>query len=579
MADDDGSGRQAGETLESGKYRLEKLLGSGSHAEVWLATDTADGSQVAIKLLHEHVMALRGVVARFMREMNAIRRLSKNQYVVAGLVFIRGPGYMGIVMEYIHGGETLRSRMGTHNASAHEALRVVSHILRALAAAHEIGLIHRDVKPENVLLNGSTSPETAMLADFGIARAAASDGGGTRIGTVMGTFWYMSLEQARGAHHTTLRSDIFSLGVMLAEIVGVRPLVSGYDDFDRLADETRRQTWLARIADPFIRAVVEIATRNEFIDGVVVPRRYESATAMLVAVEATMLAVPQGEIPWVKREERRQPDPHTIIKEISEEVPAVGHASEISSVVDVAAPTATSKKISSPPPRVGQRLGMMALVAAPIIVIIGMAINTFSNSEQSDVQEVTVAPEVAAPPAAPPPVPVAALPPEPATVPPPIAAAPSEEPKLEVQEVASVQKTEAPPAKKAEAKSKAPPKTAAPMVAETPKPETVSKVTVVITSHPTAVKVGERIEIAATISIPDGMTEKSRALFCRGAKKKEEEKEGPWQKRPLTDGATARGTIAALPAFGNRVDCYVGVWLVGGDEPIKSKPPATTTIE
>lgn len=197
----------------SGRYRLEERVGRGGMAEVYRATDLLLERAVAVKVLHPQFASDDEFVERFRREAQAAASLSHPNVVN---IFDVGEdaGTYYIVMEYVRG-RTLRAVLQERGPlPIHEALEIAAQVASALAAAHSQGLVHRDVKPANILI--STSGQV-KVTDFGIARAA-SESSLTQTGTVLGSVGYVSPEQARGEEVTGL-SDLYSLGATLYEML------------------------------------------------------------------------------------------------------------------------------------------------------------------------------------------------------------------------------------------------------------------------------------------------------------------------------------------------------------------------
>ncbi len=205
----------AGNTLVDGRYRVVRRLGSGGMADVYCAEDTHLGRQVAIKVLHRRFAQDQEFVERFRREAKSAAGLSHPNVVG---VFDRGEheGTYYIAMELLEG-ETLKGIVAAEAPMPQE--RVIDlglQILQAAGFAHSHGVIHRDFKPHNVIVDEHGH---AKVTDFGIARAGASEM--TETGSIMGTAQYLSPEQAQG-HAVTATSDIYSIGVMLYEMLAGR---------------------------------------------------------------------------------------------------------------------------------------------------------------------------------------------------------------------------------------------------------------------------------------------------------------------------------------------------------------------
>jgi eukaryotic-like serine/threonine-protein kinase len=200
-------------TVLSGRYRLEQRLGSGGMSTVYLARDETLERWVAAKVLHREISDQPDQIERFRREARAVAQVS-HPNVVAVIDAGEDAGRPYIVFEYIEG-ETLKQRIDRMGKlPLDECAAYAIEVGRGLAAAHGRRLVHRDVKPQNVLID----PEgRAKVTDFGIARELETDGL-TRTGRVLGTTDYVSPEQAMG-HPVDARSDIYSLGVLLFEMV------------------------------------------------------------------------------------------------------------------------------------------------------------------------------------------------------------------------------------------------------------------------------------------------------------------------------------------------------------------------
>jgi eukaryotic-like serine/threonine-protein kinase len=208
-------------TTLSGRYRLESKLGSGGMSTVYLARDETLERWVAVKIMHREISDDAAQLERFRREARAVARLS-HPNLVAVIDAGEDGGHPYIVFEYVEG-ETLKQRIERLGPlPADEAAAYAIEIGRGLAAAHAQNLVHRDVKPQNVLID----PEgRAKVTDFGIARSLEADGL-TVTGRVLGTTDYVSPEQAMG-HGVDARTDIYSLGVVLYEmLIGSPPFAA-----------------------------------------------------------------------------------------------------------------------------------------------------------------------------------------------------------------------------------------------------------------------------------------------------------------------------------------------------------------
>jgi tRNA A-37 threonylcarbamoyl transferase component Bud32 len=200
-------------TVLSGRYKLEAKLGSGGMSTVYLAKDSTLDRDVAIKVMHREMSEQADQLERFRQEARAVAKLS-HPNVVAVIDAGEDGGHPYIVFEYVEG-ETLKQRISRVGAlDAQEALAYAIEIARGLTVAHGRNMVHRDIKPQNVLIDAEGR---AKLTDFGISRQLEQDGM-TATGRVLGTTDYVAPEQAMG-HPVDPRSDVYSLGVVLYEML------------------------------------------------------------------------------------------------------------------------------------------------------------------------------------------------------------------------------------------------------------------------------------------------------------------------------------------------------------------------
>ncbi|GAA0668785.1 Stk1 family PASTA domain-containing Ser/Thr kinase [Streptomyces thermocarboxydovorans] len=223
MSQDGAQSQNTGRALAGGRYQLRDLLGQGGMASVHLAYDSVLDRQVAIKTLHTELGREQAFRERFRREAQSVAKLTHTNIVS---VFDTGEDELDgmttpyIVMEYVEGrplGSVLDEDIRQQGAMpADKALKITADVLAALEISHEMGLVHRDIKPGNVMM---TKRGVVKVMDFGIARAMQSGVTSmTQTGMVVGTPQYLSPEQALG-RGVDARSDLYSVGIMLFQLV------------------------------------------------------------------------------------------------------------------------------------------------------------------------------------------------------------------------------------------------------------------------------------------------------------------------------------------------------------------------
>ncbi|MGW7206411.1 protein kinase domain-containing protein [Streptomyces sp. NPDC054837] len=282
MSQDGAHGRYAGRAIANNRYQLRDLLGEGGMASVHLAHDTVLDRPVAIKTLHTELGREQAFRERFRREAQAVAKLTHTNIVSVfdtGEDNLDGTTMPYIVMEYVEGrplGSVLDEDVRQYGAMpADKALKITADVLAALEISHEMGLVHRDIKPGNVMM---TKRGVVKVMDFGIARAMQSGVTSmTQTGMVVGTPQYLSPEQALG-RGVDARSDLYSVGIMLFQLVTGRlpfdadsPLAIAYA---HVQEEPVAASQINRALPPAVDALIARALKKNPNE------RFPSAEAM-----------------------------------------------------------------------------------------------------------------------------------------------------------------------------------------------------------------------------------------------------------------------------------------------------------
>ncbi|MFF4588329.1 protein kinase [Streptomyces sp. NPDC001388] len=302
MSQDGAQGGHAGRALAGGRYQLRDLLGQGGMASVHLAYDSVLDRQVAIKTLHTELGREQAFRERFRREAQAVAKLTHTNIVSVfdtGEDEVSGLTTPYIVMEYVEGrplGSVLDEDVRQQGAMpADKALKITADVLAALEISHEMGLVHRDIKPGNVMM---TKRGVVKVMDFGIARAMQSGVTSmTQTGMVVGTPQYLSPEQALG-RGVDARSDLYSVGIMLFQLVTGRlpfdadsPLAIAYA---HVQEEPVAPSSINRSLPPALDALVARALKKNPNE------RFPTAVAMrdeCLRVAASCQAAPPSIVP------------------------------------------------------------------------------------------------------------------------------------------------------------------------------------------------------------------------------------------------------------------------------------------
>ncbi|HTK40788.1 MAG TPA: protein kinase, partial [Gemmatimonadales bacterium] len=297
------------QTALAGRYQLDRELGAGGMATVYLAQDVRHARRVAVKVLRPELSAVIGA-ERFLGEIKLTANL-QHSHILPLFDSGEADSFLFYVMPFVEG-ETLRTRLNREKQlPVAEAVRIATEVASALDYAHRHGVVHRDIKPENILLHDGQ----AMVADFGIALAASKASGDrmTETGMSLGTPHYMSPEQAMGEREITARSDVYALGAVLYEMLTGDPPFTGSTAqaiVARVVTESPRPLLPQRhTIPPHIEAAVLTAleklpadrfgTASEFAEALATPTYTAPATAPTVATPAAPIPTRARASSWV----------------------------------------------------------------------------------------------------------------------------------------------------------------------------------------------------------------------------------------------------------------------------------------
>jgi serine/threonine-protein kinase len=254
-----------GQVLD-GRYRVDSLIAHGGMATVYLATDRRLDRVVALKVMHPELARHNEFVSRFIREAKTAAQLT-HPNIVAVFDQSADGGHVYLVMEYVDG-QTLRELLSDRGRfTPREALEILAPVLSALGAAHRAGMVHRDVKPENVLIGREgTYAHAVKVADFGLARSAAAGATVSLAGMIVGTASYLAPEQVKSGI-CDARSDVYSSGIVLYEMLtGEKPFVADSPiqvAYRHVHDQVPTPSGAVPGLDPALDALVARATAKD----------------------------------------------------------------------------------------------------------------------------------------------------------------------------------------------------------------------------------------------------------------------------------------------------------------------------
>jgi len=294
-----------GDALLDGRYRIKRLLGEGGMGAVYLASHVGLGREVAIKFLHAELVSRDDVVGRFYREAQAAAAIRHKNIIEVFDVGVSPQGEPFLVMEYLEGESLAGLLKRARPLSLGVACAVTEPALQALQAAHRKGIVHRDLKPDNIFLAYQEGEAPVVkLIDFGISKFTQGDFDKwrTKTGSVLGTPAYMSPEQARGSSSLDHRSDLYSMGTILFEMLtGVLPFAgNNFAEYlsAMLIDDPRPPQSLCAAfpaeAEPLLRKALakspdqRFQTASEMLDALAALPNYDARQERLTLLASTV---------------------------------------------------------------------------------------------------------------------------------------------------------------------------------------------------------------------------------------------------------------------------------------------------
>ena len=314
-------------SIELPGYKISRELGKGGMATVYLAVQISFGREVALKVMAPHLAAEPGFSERFNSEARMVAALS-HPHIVTVYDVASHNNYHYLAMEYHTGGD-LSSRISSGGLTPYEALRITRQLADALGLAHSKGVVHRDIKPDNVLFRAHN--DDAILTDFGIARDMGAESNLTQIGSTVGTPKYMSPEQARGMK-VDGRADLYSLGIMLFEMLTGKPPFAAPDTIS-LA--------IKHCQEPVPRLQGDLSRYQGIVDKLLakdVKNRFQNGTEVMTAIDNLLRAPVQK-----AAAQQAHPQPQAVSK------PAAGLSLGVPSALQsLTPPTEAEKKPYEP---------------------------------------------------------------------------------------------------------------------------------------------------------------------------------------------------------------------------------------
>lgn len=394
-----------GETI--GPYKIVAKLGQGGMATVYQAYQESLDRFVAIKVLHPTFKDDDSFLRRFSREAKVVARL-EHPHIVPVYDFAQHEGAPYLVMRYVEG-NTLKQRMGEGVLSPPEILRLARAVAEALDYAHQQGVLHRDVKPSNILL---TTGGLVFIADFGLARIAQAGESTLSRDAIMGTPQYISPEQARGDKEIDGRTDLYSFGIVLYELITGRVPFQAETAYTiihaQIFDPPPPPTQFNDRVSPALEAVLLKALSKTPAE------RYATAGELFAAFALALTAAPEQSIPTgaaalpdytpLARTRIHEPADTPSPKPALPSLPDLRMPEAASTILDVPAPPVSLVKASRVEKRpfpwvwLGVGGGLLFICLLVMLVLNGLARNKAANGSKTDEVTTLTPSPVAAPP-------------------------------------------------------------------------------------------------------------------------------------------------------------------------------------